>query len=63
MTTLGNYVYFLQEKYDAFFIFKEFKAMVEKKNGYKLKILRSDRGREYISNIFKNYYSEEGIHQ
>jgi transposase InsO family protein len=40
---------FLKEKSAAFYIFKKFKNLVENERGYKIKILRSDRGNEYTS--------------
>lgn len=39
-----TWVYFIKEKSDAFFIFQQFKALVEKQSGYCLKTLRTDRG-------------------
>ena len=41
--------------------FHEFKALVEKDMGKKMKALRSDNGGEYISNEFNNFRSKEGI--
>ena len=38
------WVYFIQQKSDAFSCFKEFKALVEKQSGHSFKILRTDRG-------------------
>lgn len=35
--------------------------MVEKESGYKLKCLRSDRGGEFTSNEFEDYYERHGI--
>lgn len=35
--------------------------MVEKENGCKLKYLRLDRGGEFRSNEFKDYYERHGI--
>ena len=57
------WIYFIKNISTAFSIFKKYKAMVERESENKIKILRSDRGAEYISNKFKNYYSEEGIQQ
>ena len=54
------WVYILKEKSVAFNIFKNFKALVEVESGYKL-TLRSDRGGEYISNLFQEYCREQGI--
>lgn len=44
-----TWVYFLQEKSDAFTTFQKFKALVEKQSGTPIKILRTDRGGEYNS--------------
>ena len=41
------WVYFLRNKSNTLIVFKKFKALVELQSGYKLKKLRSDRGREY----------------
>ena len=43
----------MQKKYQTFSNFLEFKALVEKYSGKKVKALRSDNGGEYISNEFK----------
>ncbi|GAA0173869.1 hypothetical protein LIER_41612 [Lithospermum erythrorhizon] len=54
-------VYILKEKAKALDKFKEFKEMVEKESGQYLKILRSDRGEEYTSNLFKSLCKTHGI--
>ena len=51
----------MQKKYQTFSKFLEFKALVEKESGKKVKALRSDNGGEYISNEFKNFCNKEGI--
>jgi hypothetical protein len=51
----------MQKKDQTFSKFYEFKALVEKESGKKVKALRSDNGGEYISNEFKYFYSREGI--
>ena len=44
--------------------FKHFKATVENQCDTKIKILRTDRGGEFTSNAFKNFYLSHGlIHQ
>jgi transposase InsO family protein len=55
------WVYFLKEKSETFETFKRFKVMVEKNIGTYIKFLRSDRGGEYLSNNFKNFYKEHRI--
>lgn len=41
--------------------FKRFKAAVERESGCKIQCLRTDRGGEFTSNSFNEYYSIEGI--
>lgn len=54
-------IYFLKKKNEVFEKFKEFKSMVEKSTGHKIKALRSDNGTEYTNNEFKNFLKKEGI--
>ena len=49
------WIYFMQNKDQTFSKFYEFKALVEKELGKKVKALRSDNGGEYVSNKFKNF--------
>ena len=51
----------MQKKDQTFSKFCEFKSLVEKESGKKVKALRSDNGGEYISNEFKDFYIREGI--
>lgn len=41
--------------------FKEFHKQFERQSGEKLKILRTDNGKEYVSNTFQEYLRNEGI--
>ena len=41
--------------------FLEWKAMVEKPTGPKLKVLPTDNGGDYISEKFENYLKTEGV--
>ena len=41
--------------------FTEFKGFVEKQSGLSIKVLRSDRGGEYMSNEILDYCSHDGI--
>ncbi|KAM1100035.1 hypothetical protein ACFX2B_006478 [Malus domestica] len=56
-----GYVYLMKYKSESFERFKEFKNEVEKQTGKQIKILRSDRGGEYLSNEFLDYLKEYGI--
>ena len=51
----------MQNKDQTFSKFHEFKALVEKESGKKIKALRSDNGGEYFSQEFKEFYAVEGI--
>jgi len=55
------WVYFLQEKSEAFASFKHFKALAEKEVGLPIKILRTDRGGEYNSLEFTEFCKDHGI--
>ena len=48
-----TWVAFLKEKYEAFEKIKVFKALTENQTGKRLKEVRSDRGREFSSQKFK----------
>ena len=56
------WVYVLKHKNEVFKKFHEWKAMVEKSTGQRLKILTTDNGGEYTSTEFSNYLKGEGIH-
>ncbi len=55
------WVYFLKNKSDVFDKFLNWKAMVEKLIGLKLKVLCSDNGGEYTSTQFSDYLKAEGV--
>ena len=42
-------------------LFKEYKILVEKQTGKKIKTFRSDNGGEYCSGIFRDFLKEQGI--
>jgi hypothetical protein len=56
-----TWVYFMRQKLEVFSIFKKFKCLVEKQSGYFIKVLRSDRGKEYTSNQFYKFCEDEGV--
>jgi len=55
------WLYVLKNKGEVFSKFCEWKAMVERSTGRKLKVLRSDNGGEYTSGEFVEYLRSEGI--
>ena len=56
-----GYIYLIKHKSETFEKFKEFKQEVENQLGRKIKMLRSDRGGEYLSLEFHDYLKECGI--
>ena len=56
-----SWVYTLKTKDQVFDRFLEWKALVKKASGKKLKTLRTDNGGEYTSTQFENYLKTEGI--
>lgn len=54
-------IYFLKNKSEALDAFKTYKSYVEKHTGYQILALRSDNGREYVNEPFKQFLSEKGI--
>ncbi|CAL5340443.1 unnamed protein product [Camellia sinensis] len=56
-----SWVYFLENKSEAFEKFKHFKAKVEKQSGFCIKVLRTDRGGEFLSKDFDLFCEENGI--
>ncbi|KAL0311619.1 UNVERIFIED_CONTAM: hypothetical protein Sangu_2456600 [Sesamum angustifolium] len=56
-----GYVYLMRYKSEAFVRFKEFRLEVENQTCCKIKTLRSDRGREYLSGEFIDYPKENSI--
>lgn len=54
-------ILFMQNKYHTFSIIFEFKALVGKDTGRKVKALRSENSGECVSNEFKKFCASEGI--
>ena len=53
--------YFLKSKDDTFAAFTEWKVMIEKQTEKKIKVLRTDNGGEFCSDVFDDYCRKEGI--
>jgi len=56
-----GYVYLLSHRYEALDVFKHFVVEVETQLERRVKTLRTDWGREYLSNLFKEFCEEKGI--
>ena len=55
------WVYFIKYKSEAFECFKNLKALVENEKDSKTKCLRMDRGGEFTSKQFDEFYKVHGI--
>lgn len=51
----------LRKKSDVLDAFKNYKLKAEKQTGQQIKKLRTDNGKEYLSNEFKSFLKKEGI--
>lgn len=49
------WIYVLNEKLEAFSNFLQFKALVEKQSGCKMKTMKTDRSGDFIYSSFMNY--------
>lgn len=56
-----SFVYFLKNKDEVFDKFTEFKNMVENQTESKIKIFRTDNGREFCTSNFKRFLKDYGI--
>ena len=56
-----TWIYFMKNKDEVFRKFKEFKALIENQTEKKIKTFRSDNGREFTSNEFKELCKDSGI--
>ena len=60
-STRYTWVYLLKRKDEVFKRLVEWKAMVEKSSGRKVKVLRSDNGGEYTGRELQDYLKREGV--
>ena len=56
-----GYLYLMKHKSESFEKFKEFRNEAEKQAGKCIKVLRSDKGGEYLLDQFKEYPKVNGI--
>jgi len=56
-----TWIYFLKRKSEVLNYFKDFKVIIKKQSGYKIRTVRSDQGREYTSNGFEAFCTQQGI--
>ncbi|GKD94424.1 retrotransposon protein, putative, ty1-copia subclass, partial [Tanacetum coccineum] len=56
-----GFVYLMKHKHEVFETFKVFQNEVENQLGKKIKVIRSDRGEEYMSHEFVNHMKSCGI--
>ena len=59
--TRRTWIYFLNEKSEAFTTFQHYKVSVEKETGAFITCLRTDRGGEFTSNEFSEFCKAQGI--
>ncbi|KAL0426868.1 UNVERIFIED_CONTAM: Retrovirus-related Pol polyprotein from transposon TNT 1-94 [Sesamum latifolium] len=59
--TRHMWIYFLNQKSEAFSTFLKFQAQAERESSFLIKILRTDRGGEFLYNLFLDYCKENGI--
>ena len=55
------WIYVIEIKDEAFSSFKNFKARFESESSLKLKALRTDRGGEFVSKQFVDFFDKKGI--
>lgn len=55
------WLYLLKNKSETLQVFKDFVKQIESKTEKNVKIIRSDRGGEFMSHSFKSFYNEKGI--
>ena len=54
-------MYLMKHKFEVFDKFKEYQSMVEKQTKKSIKVLRSDRGGEYLSSKFFEHLKSKDI--
>ena len=57
----NTWIYFLPKKYELFNSFKEFKALFDNQTEKRIKVSRTDNGREFCGNEFEEFCKKCGI--
>jgi transposase InsO family protein len=55
------WTYLINKKSEVLEVFKRFKSLVERQSGFKIKVLRTDGGGEYMSSEFTALCEQDGI--
>lgn len=56
-----SWIYFMKKKSEVTDVFWKFKAWIENQSSCKIKVLRSDNGKEYTSDQFREFLAHAGI--
>jgi len=51
----------MRKTYEVFYTFKKLKVLVEKQSDKFIKVLRTDKEKEYVSNEFKKFCEDERV--
>ena len=57
----NTWIYFLMKKSEVFDMFKDFKALVDNQTKKRIKVLRTDNGRDFYENEFEELCKKCGI--
>ena len=55
------WIYMIKRKSEAYKLFKDWRALVEREMGQRIKIFQTDNGGEYSSKEFEAYLQKQGI--
>jgi len=57
----NTWIYFLRNKFNVFYKFKDFKDLVGNQREKKIRVLRTDNGGELCKKEFEEFYKKCGI--
>lgn len=58
---INLWTYLIEKKSDVIDVFTKFKAIGKRRSSYKIKVLRTNGGKEYVSKDFDTLCTKEGI--